>query len=300
MSIGLATQLLDYHYTVMKYFVILACLLSWSASVSGQDLSGHWSGNLPQSDKSYIFTMEVDMEQNGNELSGKSKFTDNYGKWVIERFVGAVVGDSIYLQETEVIKYVVNATGAWCVKHFAGVKEVSGNTLSISGRWTSNRIYNGRYYTGSCAPGNFVISKPAPVQVQPKPVTSTIVSDNTRDNGATITTAVIDRPVVLKNVLFVTGKDILLPSSRPELDQLTQALQKRPELRIRIDGHTDKIGNAAKNLKLSQQRAQAVKKYLIEHGIAASRVQTDGHGDTSIICPAPCEANRRVEFTLVK
>ncbi|MCB2376876.1 OmpA family protein [Hymenobacter sp. BT635] len=102
-------------------------------------------------------------------------------------------------------------------------------------------------------------------------------------------------PVVLPTVLFRLGTAELLPEGVPALRQLATELQARPELRLRIAGHTDKIGEPQKNLVLSEQRAEAVKSYLVKAGVAAERLSTTGHGDTRPLFPSPDARNRRVE-----
>src|SRR5262245_24919434 len=64
--------------------------------------------------------------------------------------------------------------------------------------------------------------------------------------------------IVLKNVNFATGSDRILPESEPTLEKLGSALERYPEARIEVQGHTDTRGAAEANMRLSQQRADAV------------------------------------------
>lgn len=105
-----------------------------------------------------------------------------------------------------------------------------------------------------------------------------------------------------KNILFVQSKSVMLPESEPELDRLAGFLVRNPKYRLTIDGHTDHVGNAQKNLTLSQERAQTVAAYLTGKGVAAPRITAKGYGDTR---PLVREAegvanakNRRVEFMI--
>ncbi|HVV85269.1 MAG TPA: OmpA family protein [Kofleriaceae bacterium] len=104
---------------------------------------------------------------------------------------------------------------------------------------------------------------------------------------------------------FETGKAVLLPASEPILDQVAEILYDHPEiLQIRIEGHTDSQGAAGANLRLSQQRAEAVRTYLEHHGIAATRMIAKGFGETRPIAdnklPEGRETNRRVELVITK
>jgi outer membrane protein OmpA-like peptidoglycan-associated protein len=101
--------------------------------------------------------------------------------------------------------------------------------------------------------------------------------------------------VVLPKVLFKLGKAELLPESGPALDKLVADLQANPALRLRVAGHTDRIGEPGKNQVLSEQRAAAVKAYLMKAGVAAARLETIGYGDSRPLYPSPDVRNRRVE-----
>ena len=107
-------------------------------------------------------------------------------------------------------------------------------------------------------------------------------------------------PVLLPTVLFKVGRPELLPSSSPALRQLAAELQARPGLKLRIAGHADKIGEPDKNQVLSEQRAGAVKEFLVKAGIAAERLSTVGFGDTQPLYPSPDVRNRRVEVEEIK
>jgi OOP family OmpA-OmpF porin len=102
-------------------------------------------------------------------------------------------------------------------------------------------------------------------------------------------------PVVLPTVLFRQGTAELLPDGLPALNQLAAELKARPTLKVRIAGHTDRIGEPEKNQALSEQRAEAVKAYLVNLGVAAERIRTVGYGDSRPLQPSPNARNRRVE-----
>ena len=109
--------------------------------------------------------------------------------------------------------------------------------------------------------------------------------------------------LVLDNIYFESGKSSLLNTSFAELDKLVAMLQKRPELRIAIIGHTDNNGAAAANLSLSSSRAKAVSTYLQGKGIAPQRLESKGLGQTKPIAPNTTDdgraKNRRVEVQVL-
>jgi OOP family OmpA-OmpF porin len=107
--------------------------------------------------------------------------------------------------------------------------------------------------------------------------------------------------VALHNILFDTGKATLKPESAAALAPVGELLKSEPALALEIQGHTDNVGQAATNLKLSQDRAAAVKAYLVQtFGIPAARLSTTGLGDTRPVAPNTAETgraqNRRVEL----
>ena len=105
-----------------------------------------------------------------------------------------------------------------------------------------------------------------------------------------------------RTLLFDFGKATIKPSSFVALDELAESLLKSPEKGLEIIGHTDNVGSASVNLKLSQERANAVKKYLLSKGIEESRLVAIGKGMTEPIADNNTEEgrnkNRRVEFII--
>jgi len=97
-------------------------------------------------------------------------------------------------------------------------------------------------------------------------------------------------------VLFVQTQPTIHEQSYPDLDKLSRFLVRHPTLRLSIVGHTDKLGNPANNLKLSEARAQTVADYLVDKGVPAERMTTKGYGDTKPLIKKPHPRNRRVEF----
>lgn len=110
--------------------------------------------------------------------------------------------------------------------------------------------------------------------------------------------------VVLRNIFFDTNKYELLPASVTELSSLLELMQANTNISIEIQGHTDNVGVAADNQKLSLQRAKAVYDYLITHKIAAERLSFKGFGSTVPIAKNDTaegrQKNRRTSFQITK
>lgn len=93
----------------------------------------------------------------------------------------------------------------------------------------------------------------------------------------------VGEKIVLRNIFYDLNKATLRPESKTELERLIQLMNDNPTLKIELSGHTDSRGDAAYNMKLSKDRAASVVKYLVEHGIPASRLESAGYGETQLI-----------------
>jgi outer membrane protein OmpA-like peptidoglycan-associated protein len=109
---------------------------------------------------------------------------------------------------------------------------------------------------------------------------------------------------VIKGIQFDFGKATIRAESNKLLDEAVKVLQQYPELRIQISGHTDNVGDAQKNLELSQARADSVKTYFTGKGVDASRIETRGAGMNEPVADNATDAgrqqNRRIEFKLLQ
>ena len=127
--------------------------------------------------------------------------------------------------------------------------------------------------------------------------------DSTHEKNIALSPIEKDASIVLKNIFFETSKFNLKPESQAELDKLIQLLNDNPTLKIEISGHTDSIGKAPDNLKLSQNRAKAVVDYLISKKIPATRLVSKGYGSTKPVANNKTEEgralNRRTEMKVL-
>ncbi len=110
--------------------------------------------------------------------------------------------------------------------------------------------------------------------------------------------------VVLKNIFFKTNSSLLEIESAIELKKLLLFLNQNPSIHIEIQGHTDNVGTAEYNLKLSTERAKAVYDYLIAHKISPDRLEYKGYGFSKAKASNTSEEgralNRRTEFVVTK
>ncbi|MCY7330125.1 MAG: OmpA family protein, partial [Saprospiraceae bacterium] len=185
---------------------------------------------------------------------------------------------------------------------------VFGGTLGYN-----DHLIDGRFFVAPARPvSNVTPPKPRPATPTPaaRPIQTPPKKPATPPAKPVVKPAVKPTPIakdtlekyIPKNIFFVKSKSEMLPESTPELDRLAGFLVRYPKYRLTVDGHTDHVGNSAKNLELSQERAQTVASYLTQKGVAATRITAKGYGDTRPLIKEPENQpnakNRRVAFTI--
>ena len=126
-----------------------------------------------------------------------------------------------------------------------------------------------------------------------------------KKNGCPTLVRVTEREIViLKQIHFEFNKARIMPDSSELLAQIAQVLKEHPEIRrVSIEGHTDALGSAPFNLWLSQQRADAVRTWLMDSGVASDRLSATGYGKMRPVSDNRTEEgrerNRRVEFQIL-
>lgn len=112
-----------------------------------------------------------------------------------------------------------------------------------------------------------------------------------------------DRIELKQQIHFRQTKATILADSYELLDQVAQAIKDGPRILVRIEGHTDNVGGLKRNMKLSQARANAVRRYLIQQGVPKKQLVAVGYGPTRPIASNASRAgralNRRVDFRIV-
>lgn len=130
-----------------------------------------------------------------------------------------------------------------------------------------------------------------------EPVKNEVIAVNTYDNVP------YEGMSTVLEINFDTNKDVIKSESYKVVDKVSTMMNQNPRMTIELLGHTDSRGNKESNLKLSNDRANAVKNALIKNGIDASRISAKGFGDTMPIESNDTEAgrakNRRTEFKVI-
>lgn len=142
----------------------------------------------------------------------------------------------------------------------------------------------------AAAPAAAPPAAPAPTAVAPAPGSSALYNRISANGRATT-----------YGILFEAGSDHIRDASTPTLVEIGDMLKSHPALELTIEGHTDNVGSAAANQKLSEKRAAAVKTYLVNtYAIDAARIKSVGYGATKPISPNTTaegrQDNRRIEL----
>lgn len=110
-----------------------------------------------------------------------------------------------------------------------------------------------------------------------------------------------DGVVRLRGIEFAFDRAEIVDASKPVLDVAVEQLSRCPEIRVTVSGHTDSIGSDSYNNELSQRRAEATKRYFVQQGVPAARLETEGFGESQPVASNDDAAgrarNRRVELT---
>ena len=108
----------------------------------------------------------------------------------------------------------------------------------------------------------------------------------------------------MNNIFFEFGKAALKPESFPELNRIANFFKTNTKLISEVSGHTDNVGTDEVNNRLSQERADVVRNYLLSQGVPPERIKAQGYGKTrpkvANDTPENQAINRRVEFEILK
>jgi outer membrane protein OmpA-like peptidoglycan-associated protein len=193
-------------------------------------------------------------------------------------------------------------TGAKLEARFEVIDVYSGRIMAVSksdaqsGSFLVSLPAGSSYAVNVSAPGYLFFSDNYTLSKELKP------SDVFQAN-INLTPIAAGEKIILKNIFFASGSAKLEQTSQAELKKLNDFLNSNSTLKIEIGGHTDDVGADEANLKLSQERANSVKSYLLENGISEQRVTAKGYGETKPVAPNTSEEgrkqNRRTEFLIL-
>lgn len=175
-------------------------------------------------------------------------------------------------------------------------------------------IIESKYYTQTVPP-KAAPQKPAEQKAEltaeremlkPKPTRKPTIAAKPEKPAPKVSAIVIPKDTleryVPKNVLFEQGKSVMLAQSKPKLDELSGFLLRNTNVKLKIEGHTDIIGDMEMNQTLSDERAKVVAAYLADKGIQQERIESKGYGSSRPLIKGNSKKgyaeNRRVVFIL--
>lgn len=140
---------------------------------------------------------------------------------------------------------------------------------------------------------------------KPETINGNKDDDGCPDEGKAKVELTKERVEILDQVYFDTGKDTIQKRSFDLLKQVAQVVKANAEItKLRIEGHTDNVGDDAANLDLSKRRAASVRKFLVDQGVSDERLLSEGYGETQPVADNKTEKgrqlNRRVVFTIIE
>lgn len=182
--------------------------------------------------------------------------------------------------------------------------KLSSNKISVDSVQSFN---NTGAYRISLAKGQvytMVVSAPGYLPLNDALDLSKATSGQKITKDIQLTPLTVGDKITLKNIYFEISKSDLLPASYAELDKLVTMMNDNYKMSIRLEGHTDIVGDSDLNLKFSQDRVKACQEYLVKKGINWNRIEAVGYGDTRPIIKKGTDeerkVNRRVEFVILK
>jgi OmpA-OmpF porin, OOP family len=201
-----------------------------------------------------------------------------------------------FAQDISIEGKVVDALNNKGIK--ANIRYKSYPTGGITGRFTDSTftfpIFGSSKYQITADAEGFI---PRTVIVDPKESPGSKIVRNIQLTSK-------GRAIRLENLIFEIGRAVINPKSYSSLDEVVAMMKENSKVVIQLEGHTDNVGNAEKNSKLSQDRVDEVKKYLTSKGIGKDRVKTKAFGGSQPLSTDRTEEaralNRRVEMRVLK
>ncbi len=211
-------------------------------------------------------------------------------------FLFLLASSFAFAQTIKVQGKIVNALNNKPIK--ASIRYKSYPTGGISGMFTDSiysfNIFGSSKYQITVEAEGFIDRT---VIIDPK---EAMLEQIVRDISMTS----IDRAITLDHLIFETGRATIKPTSYLALDEVVAMMKENLKIVIQLEGHTDVAGDTKKNMELSKDRVEAVKKYIVSKGILKDRIKTKAFGGTQPLSLEKTEdakaLNRRVEMRVLR
>jgi outer membrane protein OmpA-like peptidoglycan-associated protein len=268
----------------MKAFFLI-CMLGFS-TVQAQ-LFTHWKGEWTAEGSSYLYTLEMELEANGNwDVQGKMT-------WTLEK---ADESDAV------TFAYLKTRIGKTAIEYVKGKYNPSTRTYTLKGIRNQDPDYiitlekydllvseDGYHITGKTDHHGTWEGRVNCWLLKRTPEMPSVIKKGDK--------------LIFPTVQFKADDIEPVPTALPILNQLVTYMNEHPTLKIAVIGHTDKGSTQEYNQKLSLQRAQAIQQYLIAKGLAKERIKIDGKGSSEPLASNETaegrKVNRRTEFVIL-
>lgn len=269
-----------------------------SGSSSSQTFNGQINFNLPFGFGGRTHDVILEVGAGGQRFAGHSDFSAPFGGGLRLHF-----NDALALRLDGIVEYVENPTAAT----FGFPAQVGVNTAAARSTNLEMRAGLSWLLGDSKAPQPPAAAQPPrreapPPRPEPTPPPARL-APAPGPNTDSINAANRAREALLAAVYFDFDLSDLRSGQREILDAKIPVLRANPAVRIRIDGNADERGSDEYNLTLGMRRAQAARKYLIDHGIDAGRIDVASNGEEKPVCQGHDEScwkqNRRDEFFIL-
>lgn len=259
-----------------------------------------------QGEKAYGLYVEYLQGELTQELTAGKSYNFSFKVSLAEQSARAVKGLGAYFSN-EKLNYTTNSSipavpqilSDELIKTMDGWVEIKGTFTAKGGeKFVTIGAFKDQFGAEKIIPENQNDSKKAYYYIYGPSLLAADGSAPTR-NIANFEDIKSGKKVIFLTLSFESGKAKITQQSYEEIDACAKFLNTNPEINVQIDGHTDAVGAADANQKLSEERSKAVKEYLTNKGVSASRMNTVGYGESKPLETTGGEANprnRRIEL----
>ena len=274
-----------------------------AGSSSNQVFTGQLTYNIPFGLGGRTHQMLLEAGAGGQRFADHMDFTVPLGGGF--RFM---LGDHVALRLDGIVEYVENPTAAtFGFPVVVGVNRTAARSSNVELRAGLSFMLGNRKAEPPPPPPPAPVVAPPPRREEPPPPRREAPpppppdrSGIIRDSLAAVSRA---RDALVAKVYFDFDRSELRDDQRAVLDAKLPVLRANPAVRIRIEGNADERGSDEYNMALGMRRAQTARKYLIDHGVEAARIDISSNGEERSVCQAHDEScwqqNRRDEFVIV-
>lgn len=274
-----------------------------SGNSTNQTLTGQLTYNIPFGLGGRTHQLLLEAGAGGERFADHSDFTVPLGGGL--RFM---LGDIVALRFDGIVQYVENPTAStFGFPVTVGVNRTAARSSNVEIRaGLSFLLGNGKAAPPppppvvATAPPPAPRQEPPPPRREPPPPAAPDRSGIIRDSLAAVNRA---REALLAKVYFDFDRAELRPDQVAILDSKIPVFRANPNVRVRIEGNADERGSDEYNMALGMRRAQTARKYLIDHGIDAARIDISSNGEERGVCQEHAEScwsqNRRDEFVII-